>query len=60
MARNGMTGMSPLACFQSRRHVYKSRSLRSTVSPFYLRGRLIWCPFMGSDGLRFVASRSAG
>jgi hypothetical protein len=43
MARNGRTGMSPLACFQSRRHVCKGHTLRSTVSLSYLQGRLIWC-----------------
>jgi len=60
MARNGRTSISPLAWFQSRCHVEKGHALRSTVGLFYLQGRLIRCPIMGSDGLRFVGSRSAG
>ncbi len=60
MARTDRTGTRPLACTQSRRHVYKGRTLRSTVSPFYLQGRLIWRSIMGSNGLPIVGSRSAG
>jgi len=60
MARNGRMGMGPLACPQSRRHVYAGHILRSTVSLFYLQGRLIRCPIVGPDDLRSVGSRSAG
>ena len=60
MSRNGGTGTSPMACSQSRRHVCEGHTLRSTVSPFYLQGKLIRCPIMGSEGFRFVGSRSAG
>jgi len=60
MSRNGGTGLSPMACSQSRRHVNEGHTLRSTVGWFYLQGKLAWRPIMRSECLRFVDSRSAG
>jgi hypothetical protein len=60
MVRTVGMGTNPCACSQSRRDESEGHLLRSADSSSDVRGRLIWCLILGSDGLRSVGCRSAG